>query len=636
VQPATSPIDSAPAEVRVGRGADGHDRSRAEERAARLGRSTGRVPCRWAVVVVTRVEEQPGASTAEDAPTEHAPASARGGARGRARLAPHVVAYLILLLLVAWRTDLDVPWMSDDGAYGAQVVLIRDGGSWAVESAPTWGTDPSVRATFGKSTVTADGEFPYVKHPAWISALSVADRVGLPVVGAYVLAVAAAIAAAFVAGRLATGTRWAAPLAFWAVALGPPLVWSSNLWAHAPAAALGAVTALAAVRWWASRSWWWAVALVGAPAVLGLLRSEGLLLGVAAGVVVALRMWRDRADRPSVVAGVATGGALGIGLVASRLVDRAWADHVAPGADITVPASHGPWLGGRITGAEATFLSGGLVQPGRMLGLLAMVLLAVGTLLVLRPSVRRIGALVLVAGLASYALRVLSQPDDLLLGLLPAVPLLAVGLIAVPDVRGDDRLRVLAVLSGTYLGLVLLTQYPDGGAMDWGGRFTAPALVALVVLAVAGVERLSTVVPADARRITAAGVALLVVLPVVPALVATNGFRARHGEIVRAVEQTGAPVAIATERAAPLIAWSTTDRVAWTVTGDEGLLPLLARARAAGEDDLVVVGRWIDDEELIAAGWRVERLTPAVAHVTRPMAPDAGAASGSVSAGGPP
>lgn len=553
---------------------------------------------------MTRVEDEPAVAASPVRSTT---------VPGRC-LVPHVVAYVVLLLLVAWRTDLDAPWMSDDGAYGAQVTFLRQG-SWAQASPLTWGTDPSEVATFGKSTVTADGEIPYVKHPAWIVALVAADRVGVPVVGAYVLAVASALLAAFIAGRLAEGSRWAGVLAFWTVALGPPLVWSSNLWAHGPAAALGAVAAWAAVRWWSGRSWRWAAVMVAAPSVLGLFRSEGLLLGVALGAVVAVRVWTDRRDRSEMRSGMVVGAVLGVALVASRIIDRGWVDRVAPGAEVAVPAAHGPWLRGRVTGAEATFLSGGLVQPGRMLALAAVVLLALGAVLVLRPSLRRIGWVVLAAGIGSFVLRALSEPDDLLLGLLPAVPLLACGLASAPVRRGPEHLRVLALLAGVYLGSVVLTQYPDGGAMDWGGRFTAPALVALVVLAVAGIERIVALVPEEGRRPVVGAVVALVALPVVPAIVATNGFRDGHGEIVAAVEHTGAPVAIATERAAPLVAWSTIEDVSWTVTGEDGLLPLLDRARAAGETDLAVVGRWIDDDELAAAGWTVDRVTPVVAHL---------------------
>lgn len=551
---------------------------------------------------------------------------------------PCVVLHLLLLVVVAWRTDLATPWMSDDGAYGAQVRIVLQGDGWAYDDAPTWGTDPIESRSFGKSDVVDGREYPYSKHPVWILALVAGDDLSLPIVGLHVIAVVSAVIAAVLAHRLASasawsepvrsepvrsGPAWSGPAAYAVVALGPPLVWATNLWAHAPAATLGGAVAWALVRWWSRPGVAAGAVLVTAPAVLILVRTEGLLLAVAVGAVVAAKAWSSRREPLALRHGVLTVGAIGGLALAARGLDRWSAGRVAPGP-VTPgrPSAPSGWLPGRFTGARATFLDGGFLPPGRTLGLLAIGLLAAGALLVRRTSGgRRIGWASLAAGATVYLVRAVSQADDLIPGLFVAVPILVVGLVALRWHSMDDRLRVLAGFSAVYGLLVVATQYPEGGALEWGGRFMAPTLVALVVLAVAGVAALLDAVAGEHRRIAVAGAALLVLAPVLPALVATNGFRARHGAIVADIRSTGAPVAIATEPQAPLIAWSTVGEVAWTNVGPDGLLPLLERARTAGATDLVIVGRWIDDDEIAAAGWVVDRRSSAVAHVRAGDAP---------------
>lgn len=532
----------------------------------------------------------------------------------------HVLVHLMLLVAVAASTDLDVPWNSDGGAYGSQALIVETTGSWGYEAAPTWGTPPTELRTFGKSEVVDGVEFPYVKHPVWIEFLLLVDDVSVPVVGLAWLGVLGAVGAAWAAWSLAPPRPWARMLAYWTVALGPPFVWALDLWAHAPAAGLGGLLAVGLVRWCRRPSAGALLAMAVAVGGTTLIRSEGLLFAVAVVGAIVVHAVMERRRPGALVSGLVASGVVGVAAVAAKAVDFGLMDRLAPGALSVRPTEGSPWLAGRIDGFEATFVRGGFTDPAHPIGVLALVVLLVGSVLLVRRQVR-LGAMVLLAGVAVYAMRSIWLADEALPSLFVGAPLLVVGLIAVPWTRLSAGNRALAVFAAGYVGLVVATQYPEGGALDWGGRFVAPALVALVALAVHGVVELADRLFTDQRRLLLVAVAALAVLPVVPGVVAPAAFRDRHVAIVEDVEATGAPTAIAVEWLMPLLSWRTLDDVVWTTVDPKDVRAIVTRARDAGEVDLVLVGRTVDVDELTGLGYSVERVSPFVIHLTASRGP---------------
>jgi hypothetical protein len=554
--------------------------------------------------------DRPIDASAGDLAAEAAPPTAGSGPLPWGRILRHVVAYLILLLVVAAATDLASPWMSDDGAYASQVRLIEDG-SWGYHDAPSWGTPPSDVPTLGKSSVIDGIEHPYVKHPVWVEVLRASDRIDLPIVGMVAVNVLAAVAAAAIAARLGSDRR-AGILAFWAVALGPPLVWSTGLWAHAPAVALGGVAVLGLVRWRSRPSLTWVAVMGAAVAGLALVRSEGLLLALGLGVAQLAHLVEHRADRAvrvrTIVAGLVVAGAA----IAAKVLELRIVAAVAPGTETAVPAAGGDWVAGRVSGFEATFLSGGFDPQPYAFGILSVLVLVAGGWVVSRRPNLSFGPVLVLLGVALVAVRAVTGFDALIPGLFAAAPLLTLGLATLRPGDLTPTERTLGVVAAVYAAAVIATQYPDGGATEWGGRFLAPILVPLAVLAAGALVRLTD--RARTPRPLAVGVAAaLVLLPVLPALGSTNSNRATHAAIAHDLEAAHVDAAIATYPTLPLLLWPTVDRIPWTVVGDQpqnSLPKLVERAHAAGEQRLAIVGIAVDPTVVEGLGYTVDLRSP--------------------------
>jgi hypothetical protein len=174
-----------------------------------------------------------------------------------------------------------------------------------------------------------------------------------------------------------------------------------------------------------------------------------------------------------------------------------------------------------------------------------------------------------------------------------------------------------ALLGGTvalFTVAILATQYPEGGGLEWGGRYLSPALVPLAVLAAAGLVRMvDGGHPAERARV----VALVSVLALAPAVfsVATAGaLRAREDAIVAAVARHPSPVTVTTRRALPRLSWRADDRLTWMLTDTTGLPGLLRSLRAQGVGEVaVVVGRDVPLAALEAYPTLDEPAEPALA-----------------------
>ncbi len=543
----------------------------------------------------------------------------------RMRRWPHVLLLLLVLGVLATTTDLSSSWSSDDGAYALSTTLVRDQGTWRYPDAPKWAGKDLPSPVFN-STQTSDGVYPYVKQPSWILAMVATSSAVRAPLGLHVIPIAACVVAACLAWSLARLIEpRAAPLCFWVVALSPTLVWSFGLWAHAPMVAIGGAMGLGLVRIVRSPNRI-PVGAVAAMAALGaiavLLRTEGALAVVATVATLLWLVWSQpterRLRRAIVLAGpVAAAGAAAY--LANRLAVRLLAPNPLP--DVAAGGAIG-WLPGRITGFVATFLT---VSDGRAaVGLLMLAGLASAVVVGRRlRAIGKVDAVVLGAGLtwvATFVVQQVVDPSVFVTGLFAACPLLTAGLASLRWTEADQSSRALLVLAGTFAALVTVTQYPEGGGLDWGGRFLSFAVVPLAVVASSSlVKALRTTGvsgSSNRRRLRWLMVAALplVVLPAVDATVTTGRQREVHARIIAAVEAAHAPVAMSLEPAGSRLGWRTFPEMNWVTIKSKDLVPVVERVRAAGEPRVVVLGA--KPAELQGLGYDVRDLDHSVVELS--------------------
>jgi peptidoglycan/LPS O-acetylase OafA/YrhL len=214
-----------------------------------------------------------------------------------------------------------------------------------------------------------------------------------------------------------------------------------------------------------------------------------------------------------------------------------------------------------------------------------------------RPESNRVLGLVAVAAVGLVGVRMALYPTEAVTGLFAAWPLALLGVLLLRrrdrDQGDRDRQRsgvglLLAVVAG-FMAAVVLTQYPEGGGAEWGGRFFSPIVVALAVLAVTGFRhRLADLPPLD-RRWAAGCLSVVAVATAVLGLVTVGQGRARHERFIAAVTRHPAEVTVTTVQALPRIAWRTDQELTWMVTDGSGLAPLLDRLDARGLERMAVV-----------------------------------------------
>ena len=535
----------------------------------------------------------------------------------RAPLWAHVAVLAVLLLVLFPLMRPSSAFTSDEGAYALQVAALENG-SWVYDyrAAPL---DPEGRAfPIVLSDSGPKGYYTYVKHPAYPLLLQASSALVGRTLGLHVLSllgvVGAAVAAWLLAGALDARLRRPA---FWLAAGGPVLVNGFLIWAHAPSAALAGL-ALAAAAPIARRGLtpWAALAMTAALGAGVLLRSEGLLVAGALAVsLAAVRYLQTRRLTTALtVAAVTAGPAL---LVA--VVERWWVSAIVGGSYAGVAGQGSPssssFLADRLTGAWHVLFKGWFIDAGAGLAVLAaLAVVAGGGFVALRRPGRGLTVVVAVA-VALLAVRFVAHPHDPVTGLLSAWPVAVLGLLLF---RWRHAGPVAWLLGGTvavYTLATLATQYPEGGGLEWGGRYLSPALVPIAVLAAAGLARAVAGVADGAGRRRA--VALLAALGVSTAAfsVATAGaLRAREDRIVAAVERHPSPVMVTTRPALPRLSWRAGDRLNWMLTDDAGLPALLASLRAQGVPEVgVVAGLDVPAPALFAYPTSEERPEPALA-----------------------
>ena len=479
---------------------------------------------------------------------------------------------------------------SDEGAYALQVEALENG-AWEYDykAAPY---DPEGRYfPVYLSTRSGSDFYTYVKHPAYPLLVQVVRAVVGPTLGLHLLALLGTVGTAVAAWLLAAeiNPRLSRP-AFWLAAGGPALVNGFLVWAHAPSAALAGLALVGAARIARNGCTPLATAGVAAALVAGvLLRTEAILFGAAlAGGLAFVRLREGRAR-----------SLVPLLLVAAPLlaaaVERRWVTAIIGRTvpSVEVPRGRLSYLEGRLAGAgHELFSSPGQHPEAALPVVLALVLVAGLGWLALRRWNARSGrdlTVAVAAAVVLLAVRVALRPYAPVTGLFAAWPLGLLGLLLVRWRRTGPAATLLGTTVALFAAAVVVTQYPEGGATEWGGRFLSPTLAPLAALASAGLAAGVGAAPAVRRRWTAGLLVLVGVAFAAFGLVTVGLERARIERVAQAIARHPAPVTVTTGAFLPRAAWSVDDRVSWMRVEPGGLAALVRDLRAQGVRQVAAV-----------------------------------------------
>src|SRR5581483_4318217 len=360
-------------------------------------------------------------------------ATASGGALHRLAQRPmwqHALALLVLLTVLIPVIGTGGQFHDDEGAATLQAHMLAEGEGW-LRPYEVHGFDPGyVHPSIFAADLRTAGYAPYGKHPAYPLLLVPFAKVG-GVAGLLFTSVLGAVAAALVAGeigeRLRPGSR---AVVFWAAALGSPLFFDGLIVeAHTIAAALAGAAVLALFAFFDRPRWTASFAALAALLGVGLLRTEGILFSVAAGIAVILvAIWRHRRAAVTLGAGLVVLGA------AIRLLEPRAAGAVLPSTAAHVRdhlRAGGTFVSRRVAGAVTGLVQGGYqwVSVGFALSTLAAVLLLATIVVARRRPADTDGiALFAFAAAAVFVLRALIASSGAIPGLLLTSPIIVAGL----------------------------------------------------------------------------------------------------------------------------------------------------------------------------------------------------------------
>jgi len=529
----------------------------------------------------------------------------------------HAAALALVLLGLLLLTGTDSVVSADEAAMIAELDLLERTGDWTMPN-PEPTVDPDMRALpLELSDRTSDGRWaPFAKHPVHIAVLRpfwAAGGLGGALALSLAGVVVAAVSAAWLAERLRPGSAVAA---FWLTGLGSPLLFDGfQVVGHALAAGTFGVAAALLVHAIDDdrrpRAWAAVGGMAVALALTGLVRSEGVLAGIALGVACAAFGVVRRERWPVVVGAVAATVGVAVRLGEPVLVRTVLG---AGPADPLPSASAGDsgFVSARWSGFRVSVLDAGYgVDSGEGL-LLAALLLAVGAALAWR--LRRDGSLVTVLAVAAAVAAVgrMIAADFLVPGLLPALPLLAVALVLV---RRDEAVRwprsVLWAGAGLFAAAVVATQYRTGGTGEWGGRYFAVAVPVIVAVALAAVIDGTDDMGGRTRRVAAACLAVVAATLAFGAVRAVDRSRDAAGSVAQAVveevDDLDVEVTVSTRGALSRFAWERAlDGRRWMTTDPDAVGPLLERLADDGVTRLALVTGSSEasvDASAVAAGF---------------------------------
>ena len=510
----------------------------------------------------------------------------------------HAAALALILLSLLPLMSLGSSFTSDDGIYALQVQSL-DHGSWAFDyrAAPL---DPEgTYFPLARSTRSGDSFF-HVSHPLYPVLMLAGRRLAGPRYGLHVVSLLGALAAAAAAWLLASELDpRSSRFAFWLVAASPAVANGYLLWAHSLSAALAGVAMAAAVRVVRRGATPLVVAALAAALAAGaLLRSEAVLFALVVAGAIAVYRARRHGLPAGIVTFVAVGGPTGLAV----LVERRWTAAILGRAteslglrESTAPSSY---LGGRASGAWHELFNAHYSDPGAMLPVLVVVGLVVGlgflTLRQWRPRSRRDLVFIAAMVVVLVAVRMTLFPDDTVTGLFAAWPLGLLGLLLLRRGDGDDEdvgpaiALVLVIVTG-FVAAVVLTQYPEGGGLEWGGRFLSPIVVPVAVLAVLAFRRRLAGLPLPDRRVATACLSVVAVATAGLGVFAIAEGRAANDRVIAAFSRHPAPVMVTTVPELGLLAWRTQAQLTWMLTDEAGLPSLFTRLGDRGLSEVAVV-----------------------------------------------
>jgi hypothetical protein len=510
---------------------------------------------------------------------------------------------------------------ADEGAMLAELDLLERTGEWS-EPNPEPAVDPDMVAPpLELSDRTAEGRWaPFAKHPVHIAVLrlpwAVGGHTGV-LVASLASVVVAAWAAARVAGRIRPGTEVAT---LWAAGVGSPLIfYGFQVVGHAMGAATFGLAVLAAVLALDDGSRRRRAVVAAAAVVLvaltGLIRSEGVLAGLALGGALGWVGLRGRGR-----AAFALGTAVGVAALAVLVLEPLLIEAVMGGplleSTSTIPSEG--FLADRWSGFRITVVDPGYgVEGGEVfLALSTVLLLAAGLVWRLRRNDQ--AATLLVAGAAALGIVRLATTDFLVPGLLQATPVLTVAmvLLTVTWARAWPA-RVLVLAAGAFVAAVVATQYRTGGTGEWGGRYFAVGLPVLVALAVPLLADQGDELAPPRRRLVAVCLAVTSVALALGAVRVTADARDASetvaDAVVAEVDAADVDATISTNGAISRFAWEAVmDGRRWLTSGHDDLDEITSRlAEPAGQAGrIALVTRALEDDlALVHPAWREESTT---------------------------
>ena len=544
------------------------------------------------------------------------------------RLWIHAISLTVVLVAagaaVGWRGS----FLPDEGAIIIQARMLSRGEGW-VQRPPLPAVDPTGRwFPLDNVDVGAHGFAPLSKHPLYALLAAVAYRLGrVPgIIGLSMLGtVCAALLSAALARRFAPGLG---VTCLWAVGLASPLFFDGLMaLGTTMAAALGTAAVLLTVTLTrggqalpttssAEPSWqgtlFASAGIAGCMATATLLRTEALIFALSLAAVATLAGLVKRLA-PLVSAGVAATVGGWVGHQAEKALSVGLIGRPGVPAPPSGTADHTSFLWGRLTGFGYTWLAPSKynLRPVDD-ALLAMgVVLLAGLAVELRRRQPDFGRLAILGGSAAAAVvaRLCLAPWEPVPGLLVAFPLLVAGAVVIR--RTDlDVVATLCVGTGVLFAAgVLFTQYPNGGSLEWGGRYFAMAMPVAVPPLLAGLKRRLEPLP---RRTARAAVGALVLCSGGLALLAVVSLASQHASNHKLVAAISAASLTPSDVVVTNVPWIR--RLAWSNQSDKWLHvpdPELAQAgagiRAAGAPGIVLVTVDVGCPQSALPGWSSAR-----------------------------
>lgn len=380
----------------------------------------------------------------------------------------------------------DTTTVSDDGAYAITALEMQDG--WSVPHLLA-DTDPEgTYYPYQSPTVTDRGFFLAPRHIAWTAILGgtqqVFGDVGLRVFPA--IGVALCAIGAFYLAR-SFGRRDAALGAAALVLTSPILLHGLQLWAHAvvAAAVTAAVIGVSMLLTSGFARGPAFLALLGC-VVASVLRGDGFIFALAVAMAFAAALWRRtrQGQQPdfrlvAVAASLACAAALSLrgSALAARVVTGSSLGAVSPSpsSELTIAERAGALMGTLYSTPRSELLAFTL--------LVVVTCLTAAAVCILRTKRESVtAASLLLAASVVLMFRLTTDPWQPATGLIAGWPIvLFVGIRPWRRLGESERMAFTTVLLGI-IG-VALTQYEQGGAFSWGGRFLSPAVPLLATLA---------------------------------------------------------------------------------------------------------------------------------------------------------